>query len=773
MRYLLICLFSFVSLQLFCQRQEVKLTIIYDANRGSTGFLSLVQSEIDALLKSRYQLTYRIIGLEEGKAETTLNQALDDDSDILVTLGFYASGSLNSIGAYPKPCIAGISLDRSDEETTGIQNYNAIQSPFSIERDMEVFQSIYPFKHLGVFVYPDLRLGVENYLSSFEEGFDIQFIPISEDPTADLNQLHDEVDAIYLLPNLYDNLDHEQILIDGINSRKLPSFSLIGRLDVERGILASVSPSDYIGVYARRIALSVMKILEGQNAGDLPTHIGGIEEDFVINVATMEAIEMYPPLEVLSQASLIDLINKTGRKYTLEGAIAEALTNNLSFRAAQKNVEVQELEVDIARSNLLPDVTASTTLSTLDKNTAELLKSANQLTPQTSWAGNLGLTQLIYAEPAWANKTIQNALLLAEQEGLISEQLDLVLNVCTSYIQYLQAQANVTIQNNNVQTTLSNLNIAKTKANIGNISLADVYGFESQLAINRSSLNDAQTALDQARIAFNQLLNHPLDEPIVLNDIQVDDPLIFVSDSRLRDQVKNHYDFEALAEFLVDYALRKAPEIKQLNWNIKAQQRSLRSNKNSLFQPQVALQGNLDQNFGRYGIRVPDETFEARDFDPYQPTWNLGVSASLPLFQGNLRRNRIEKDKVLLEQLDLRKQALEQNFDTNIRLALENLGNSYNNLRLTQQAEASSLQYLEIIQDLYREGVTTIVTLLDAQNNALISQLSVVSSRYQFFIDAITIERQLSILYLLSTQEERDQFINEYFNYFIQKRDNE
>ena len=110
---------------------------------------------------------------------------------------------------------------------------------------------------MGIFVQPILQGGIEPYLSKFTNGFDIQFIPIADDPSQDLIKLNDDVDAIYFLHNLYKNLEDNQALIDGINDRNSPSYCLIGRNDVQFGILAMknlinfhIQPNKYLSTFA-------------------------------------------------------------------------------------------------------------------------------------------------------------------------------------------------------------------------------------------------------------------------------------------------------------------------------------------------------------------------------------------------------------------------------------------------------------------------------------------------------------------------------------------
>ena len=774
-RFCLLMVASIVVLNAMRAQNTAEIVLVYDGNIGTRDFKELLKSEIRTLLSQQFELVFNEFSFDDlnQKEAGGIEELFVASPDALITLGFNSSAELQNRVNYPIPCIAGISIERSDRVTSGISNFTYVQSPFSIERDFEVFRSIYDFRKLGVFIRPDSKALLDPYLRSLVDGFELEVIEVSDDPMSDLKNLSPDIDALYFLPFFIEDSETELSFIREINRRKIPSFSLIGREDVEKGILASISPSDYIGLYARRIALNVMKILEGKDPKDFPVQITGLEDDFVINMTTMQMIEIYPSFEVLSQASYVGLHPEIGDNYTLKAAIAQALEQNLNLHVAQGNVDAQSTEIKIARANLFPDLSASTTLAAIDNSTAEQLKLANQLTPQTEWSGNIGLRQLLYSQQALANVSIQNSLLKSEEAGLETQQLDLILDVCTSYLQYLQARANLSIQNNNVQTTLKNLNIAKTREKIGSSSRADVYGFEAQLAIDKTGLNDAQTAVRNATTVFNQLLNRPLDRPFVLDELPSIEGIIFLSDSRVSERINNQFDFLEFAEFLVDHARRNAPELDQLRWLLQAQESSLGINQKSLYQPELALQGTMTQTLGRYGTKVEDEAFELLGIDPYRPTWNLGVNASLPIFQGNLRRNKIQRDKILIDQLEANREFLEQNIETRIRISLENLGNSYNDIQYTQQAEESSLLYLGVIQDLYKEGTSNIVTLLDAQSNALSSQLSAVSSYYQFLIDALTIERLYNNMYILLTDDERDKFINEYFAFILKKDSNE
>ena len=65
---------------------------------------------------------------------------------------------------------------------------------------------------------------------------------------------------------------------------------------------------------------------------------------------------------------------------------------------------------------------------------------------------------------------------------------------------------------------------------------------------------------------------------------------------------------------------------------------------------------------------------------------------------------------------------------------------------------------MEIVQDLYYRGAIDILTLLDAQNNALISEQLASDAIYTFLIDLLKVERAAGSFYLYQGNEESEKF---------------
>ena len=74
----------------------------------------------------------------------------------------------------------------------------------------------------------------------------------------------------------------------------------------------------------------------------------------------------------------------------------------------------------------------------------------------------------------------------------------------------------------------------------------------------------------------------------------------------------------------------------------------------------------------------------------------------------------------------------------------------------------------DISQNSYQQGALNVVSLIDAQNAALQSELNAQTARYQFMLDFMSIERAIGKFYFLLPDAERNAFLER----FIQFRQN-
>ena len=248
---------------------------------------------------------------------------------------------------------AGI-LDRSlqdfpitPEGTSGVKNFNYIQSAFNVKKDLTVFKSLYDYTHLAVLLpvlqpsmSRDVRRYLEQTLQTVAPHSTLSLVEI--DPgaiTGSIPKIPSDVDAVYLLPLFSQNQDHRMAqIIREINRRKLPSFALIGEKHVRMGAMAAIAPDHNSDALSRRLAINVLEILEGQDAGTLPVSASTYTDNFVVNVETLQKIDYYPGWAALKDVRLLNLDRRIqGLTLQLKGVILEALERNLALLAVRTN----------------------------------------------------------------------------------------------------------------------------------------------------------------------------------------------------------------------------------------------------------------------------------------------------------------------------------------------------------------------------------------------------------------------------------------------------
>lgn len=134
------------------------------------------------------------------------------------------------------------------------------------------------------------RLGVELVISEAHTGQDVIDV---------LNNMPDDIDAIFLLPDTVVNAQIAEIV--EISYERDLAVSGPSAIQVERGALMSYGFVHYeAGKQAARIA---DQVLRGADPGDLPVEVA--EFFLVFNLAAAEAIDVEIPDDILQQAKII------------------------------------------------------------------------------------------------------------------------------------------------------------------------------------------------------------------------------------------------------------------------------------------------------------------------------------------------------------------------------------------------------------------------------------------------------------------------------------
>lgn len=473
-----------------------------------------------------------------------------------------------------------------------------------------------------------------------------------------------------------------------------------------------------------------------------------------ILLAWMNGQETLPPnLEVLFFFEEPEPVTRT---LTLFDAVNEAIEVNLELLNTHQQLAVAEQDIARAKAQRFPRLTASAMGTIIDEDRA----SAPAGQAERSISGSLSLTQIIFSDKVNANVTIEKLMQQARTDELEQVKLDITLEAAAAYLNILRAKTYETIQKDNLQVTISNLEQAKLRYSVGISRLSDVYRWEAEVAADKQDFLDAKERRKQAEIHLNRLLHRPQEEQFGTAELSIDDPLLSTGATPLLAYLDNPSMSRLFRDFAVQKGLENAPELAQLDAASKAQQRLKSSISRECILPTIVAQGEVTDTFWKDGKGSEDIPGA-----PDGLTWHVGLQVSLPLFSGGARIAESRQASLELDRLILERSLVEEQLEHRIRSAFYSTSHSYAKIDLSRDEAEAAHKTLEVMIALYARGAVAMLDLIDAQNAALVADLVVTDSKYNFLIALMKSERAINHFDFFSTPEERERFFQEFDEY--------
>ncbi|UCF36009.1 MAG: TolC family protein [Acidobacteriota bacterium] len=641
---------------------------------------------------------------------------------------------------------------------SGVPNLNYLELGLDLKDDLTVFREIVPFSQLSVILMkpvaeamPELAGTLPGILGLTPEER-ISILAATDSAAATLAALPGDAEAVYVTPLLHWDDPQYNLLIEGLRDRKLPSFAADGRTLVERGLMASVATEDDLIRRARRIAVNMQEVLDGVDAGEMLTSFKR-ERALLINMETAAAVGVSPRFTTLISAELVGAAGtQPQRRLSLSSVVREASVTNLDLASADRDVAAGIESVREARSPLLPQIGLSGDLTYRDPDLAELLPGVGE----TRYGADIVGSQLIYSDRAWANygiaKNLQDAR-VGEREQL---RLDTILDAANAYLTLLNAKTIERIQKDNLALTRLNLDLARARVEIGTAGREELFRWESQIAQNQKAVVEAEALRAQAEIEVNRILNKRLDEPFETLEAGLNDPELNSSFDLLAPYVDSPAGFELYSRFQVDHAIQASPELTQLDAGILAKEREIKAARRSFFLPDIYFQGGFSA-FDSHG-RGTEPALPDRS--ELHNTWQLGVTAQLSLFEGGGRSARLGRARIELDSLNLQREALRQRVEQRMRSSLFRTNASFIGIELARRSAEAARKNLNLITQSYGEGVVGILGLIDAQNQALVADLTAASAVYTYLIDFMGVQRASGRFDYYRSPAERQEFLS-------------
>jgi len=449
---------------------------------------------------------------------------------------------------------------------------------------------------------------------------------------------------------------------------------------------------------------------------------------------------------------------------SLVGAIHRGLAKNLRLLAEATRIEAASGQAGEALSALLPHLSVQVSQNAIDKDRAE---ASNGRAPEYQVFAALSLRQLIYSDDISAAYQIGKILEKAAGQEYEVRLQDTVLKVTLAYLTVLRANSLVTVFEDDLKLTTSNLDRANIRLGFGVANKSEVYRWQTRLASSNSNLVNSIARAATARVSLNQVLNQPLDDELQLQKPRLGDKIFLLNQATLFEALQKSKNQKKGFKFWQQIALEKAPELALARSQLLVRERNLLAARRSLSIPTVALTGEYRKRVNKNGAGVDQLDFtipgtgEKIGGTTDEVEWAAAVTADLALYAGGGRLARIQTANADVNQarlfvdeaqLSIRAQLLRQYYI--MIAALRNIENA-------RVAADAGEKNLELVVDSYASGVVTIIDLLDAQLAALTSALDSVNSEYDFLMEYFRLQRISGSFDVLLEAQDRDKLRSE------------
>lgn len=732
---------------------------VLETEQEAQSISDLFKKEIKALFEGEHRVAFTRYRIKKGASASDINALMDaayanKTIDYVLVLDIPANQVAGQRTRFAKPTFLPIVLNGpllgypEKDGSSGKMNLSYTTQNINFERELATLKSVASFDDAVLIADPQMAVNIEGKMKDTllaqaqKMGIDLQVIPFEGTANAAISKLSSSTDAV--LYGAFPNQDAQAIeaLINAINARGLPSFSLSGEEYVRLGALATNHPDTDWKRLARHTAIQMQEVLLGTPASRLPVYFE-TSNRLIINMATSRQIRIAPSFDILSDATLLNNTEEESEVgYTLTEVARRAVDANLSLAVQKLRAEQAGARVDEVRGGLLPRFDAGLGYDTRK----ESANTRSGFTAEDSIDGTITLTQPLFNEDLWAAFTIEKFSALSEEELLRETELDITQSAVNAYLNVLREQTSLKQESYNLNITRENYRLAKTRVEVGDSDKSDLYRWESELANAKQSVLEANSQLQQSKQNLNAILDRPIKENFATAVETLDNPDLLVSDDRITRLITNRYSLEALTDFFVDIGLERSPELKQAQAQIDADKRQLLSDGRAYWVPDIDLTAQYSNNFDE--TRNGGVATEGDD-------WTIGVDLTIPLYEGGSRAARKSQSRLAVKQGEANLRDTRNSIEQEVRSQAEEAHASYQSIALANTSEKAAQQNYELVSSSYAQGQVAITDLLDAQESLIEAREASMNATYSFLIDLMNLQRAIGAFDFFLTDTQR------------------
>lgn len=416
-------------------------------------------------------------------------------------------------------------------------------------------------------------------------------------------------------------------------------------------------------------------------------------------------------LITLAIACCLPVMANEPLKLTLQTCRQMALAHNEDLQRADNEVRQAELDKEIAFRAYLPklDGTATGTYMT------DMDMMGMELQMRGMYMAGITLMQPLYAggRIIAGNKLARIGKECAE-ENRRKTRMEVIADADNAYWTYIAVEKKVQMLGS-YQTQMD------TICHQAEVALAAGMGVENDLlriqtkqSEIRYQLQKARNGLDLCRLALCNVLGQPLDTEIVPLDTLI----------------------EVSAPEHMDESIAARPELTLLNKQVEAGEQQVKMARADVL-PQIGLSAGY-LYYGNIKLKGMNYDADGTAF-PFTQKFEDGLglvmaSVSIPLFHWGEGLKKVKKARFDLENAQLDLQKNKRLLSIEARQAVQNVTDGYNMVQTARLSARQADENLRVMQERYKNALSTLTDLLDAQSQWQQAQSNLIEAQTQYKI---------------------------------------
>lgn len=586
-------------------------------------------------------------------------------------------------------------------------------------------------------------------------------IPVNTNINASLAKLPKDVDSVFVTPLYNLSTAQRKEMYKLINAKKLPSYSSVGKEDVELGALLGTSTMDVDKKLAEATSFNIHGVLHGNVVKNekIPFY-----DDKIIfyNSDTGEALGYTPPLRLLNNS--VTISHKEIPVCDLTLLLNTLDDNNLDMLRKQYLVSAARRSVASAYLRYLPTLRLDLGYQTYNSSYA----SSYADIPTRAGAFTIGMDQVLYSPDLVTNIIVKHKKLKFNKAEEALTKANTEYNMANLYIDTLMLENMIKVQSELVQEMRENLAIARVREKTGKCGNEEVLRWAGEVSEAEKKLLSMQADFKNIKVHINKLLykNQTTDfkfKPLVAND-----PAFFTSDLHIIDHVRDPKKLAQFTDMLVQEVIYLSPETTKLKAAIAMKKAEMSNYAQKFIMPNAKMSLEYTTQFDR---NIPYEeqghnqlkavqasTAVSKTGNPalFGPVWAsspyLGlnensfrflVGAQWKPIEGGHKIAEIARCKAELNELNAYMAEVQTEIEMQVRSVVNRAIAKYFIIEKSYKAMFAQAENYQTVKTKYLLGEVPINQVADAQNLYFAAKIDALNSQYEFFKELVWVQRGL------------------------------